>query len=131
MFERCLCITPDFIHKGNVYGTTIKGLNNLYQIIISYGCTKIAISNARYLGGDPLEFYEYMDCPNVKEWYRKLFDITNIIDIPIIIDSDYIDCNILLDYPGRDISIYRVPLENHIHYVIYNNGHIIKSTFKV
>jgi len=128
LFERYLCIVPYFINKGNVFGTTLKGLNNLYQIIVSYGCSKIVISTARYLGWDPLEFYEYKNYANVKEWYERLFDITNITDIPIIIDSEYIDCNILQDYPGRDISIYRVPLENHIHYVIYSNGYILKST---
>ena len=62
--------------------TTVEGLNNLRQSIIENGCNIVSVSG----GGDPLhEFTKHLD------WYNKLFDILNDMNIPLEMHTSYIN----------------------------------------
>lgn len=96
MYEKYLSIITNFgchytcpycIVKNNqidIPETTIKGLNNLRQAIIGYGCNIVSVSG----GGDPLHNYD-----SHIDWYEKLFGILEEMDIPLEMHTSYINSN--------------------------------------
>lgn len=132
MFDKYLSIITNFgchyscpycIVKNNnieVPETTIKGLSNLKQTLIGYGCNIVSISG----GGDPLYNYE-----EHKDWYGELSLILESMGIPMEIHTSYVKN----DFPTNECKrvVYHLHDSRQLKQVKRKGNEIVRVVFVI
>lgn len=119
----CHYTCPYCIVKNNqidIPETTIKGLNNLRQAIIGYGCNIVSISG----GGEPLYEYEQH-----KDWYDKLFLILDEMDIPMEMHTSCIQN----DFPTNECKrvVYHLNSSRQLREIRRKGKEVVRAVFVV
>lgn len=119
----CHYTCPYCIVKNNhidVPVTTIEGLENLKYYIIKTGANIVSVSG----GGDPLHNYDIH-----KDWYDKLFEILDELNIPLELHTSYLHSNFPIEKCKR--VVYHLQNIRQLKYVSQIGDEIIRVVYVV